>query len=88
MARKAAKKAVKGPAKKASPVAKKIARFRAGGFSRAGIIRIIEQLERKRRSRPGYPWPNAIKNKMAEACAGRQTRKSIRDTIKAMAPNG
>ena len=85
-----AKKPAKKPAKKAAKKAVKTAepKYRAGGFDQPGIMAIINQYERKRRSRTGYPWGDALKVKMVKACQGRHTRKDIRDIIQSMAPNG
>jgi len=77
-----AKKPAKKAAKKPEP------RYRAGGFDKAGIMAIINQAERKRRSRVGKPWTDAVKTKMVAACKGRHTRKGLDDIIQAMAPNG
>ena len=82
MAKKPAKKAAKKPAKKAEP------KYRAGGFDQTGIMAIINQAERKRRSRNGYPWGDAVKAKMVDACKGRHTRKGLAGIIRSMAPNG
>jgi hypothetical protein len=77
-----AKKPAKKVAKKPEP------KYQAGGFDQSGIMAIINQAERKRRSRLGYPWADAVKVKMVKACQGRHTRKGLAGIIKAMAPNG